>query len=101
MNPWWHYTIGFREFGHCTFVAFRGPSPLHLIATFGTWPGEHTEMWLGVPEPTIRLVGRCTGDGERSGEPGELESILRSLPWKRLVLARDPTGLQTFVTAIK
>jgi hypothetical protein len=34
-------------------------------------------------------------------EPGEVESILRSLPWKRLVLARDPTGLQTFVTAIK
>lgn len=34
-------------------------------------------------------------------EPGELEPILRSLPWKRLVLGRDPTGLQTFVTAIK
>jgi hypothetical protein len=34
-------------------------------------------------------------------EPGELEPILRSQPWRRLVLARDPTGLQTFVTAIK
>jgi hypothetical protein len=33
--------------------------------------------------------------------PGELEPILRSLPWRRLVLSRDPTGLQTFVTAIK
>ena len=25
-------------------------------------------MWLGIPEPTVRLVGRWTGDGERSGE---------------------------------
>ena len=33
--------------------------------------------------------------------PGELESILRSVPWKRLVLVRDPTGFQTFATAIK
>jgi len=34
-------------------------------------------------------------------ESGELEPILRSQPWQRLLLARDPTGLQTFVTAIK
>ena len=25
-------------------------------------------MWLGIPEPTVRLVGRCTEDGERSGK---------------------------------
>jgi SAM-dependent methyltransferase len=32
---------------------------------------------------------------------GELERILRGLPWRRLVLSRDPSGLQTFVTAVK
>jgi hypothetical protein len=25
-------------------------------------------MWLGIPEPTIRLVGRCTEDGEHSSK---------------------------------
>jgi hypothetical protein len=33
--------------------------------------------------------------------PGELERILRRLPWRRLVLAHDHSGLQTFVTAVK
>lgn len=34
-------------------------------------------------------------------DQGELERILRVLPWKRLVLSQDPSGLQTFVTAVK
>ena len=42
--------------------------PFRLISTFGTWLGERTGMWLGFPEPTMRLVGRCKGDGERSRE---------------------------------
>ncbi len=25
-------------------------------------------MWLGIPEPTIQLVSRNTGDGEHAGE---------------------------------
>lgn len=33
--------------------------------------------------------------------PGELERILRTLPWNRLTLARDPSGLQTFAVAVK
>lgn len=32
---------------------------------------------------------------------GDMERILRQLPWSRLVLTRDRTGLQTFITAIK
>jgi putative methyltransferase len=32
---------------------------------------------------------------------GEVEQILRQLPWSRLVVTRDSTGLQTFITAIK
>jgi hypothetical protein len=35
----------------------------------------------------------------RSAE--ELEGLLRELPWARLTLTRDSTGLQTFATAIK
>jgi hypothetical protein len=31
----------------------------------------------------------------------EVSAILHELPWKRLSLARDATGLQTFVTAVK
>lgn len=31
----------------------------------------------------------------------EVERILHQLPWSRLVLTRDSTGLQTFITAIK
>lgn len=33
--------------------------------------------------------------------PEELEQILRRWPWRRLVLRRDATGLQTFVAAVK
>jgi SAM-dependent methyltransferase len=32
---------------------------------------------------------------------GELERVLRTLPWSRLTLARDPSGLQTFAVAVK
>lgn len=32
---------------------------------------------------------------------GEVELILRQLPWTRLSLTRDSTGLQTFITAVK
>jgi SAM-dependent methyltransferase len=32
---------------------------------------------------------------------GELERILQGLPWRRLVFSHDPSGLQTFVTAVK
>jgi SAM-dependent methyltransferase len=32
---------------------------------------------------------------------GQLENILRPFAWRRLELERDPTGLQTFVTAVK
>jgi SAM-dependent methyltransferase len=32
---------------------------------------------------------------------GEVERILRQLPWSRLSLTRDSTGLQTFITAVK
>jgi hypothetical protein len=31
----------------------------------------------------------------------ELERILRTLPWSRLDVTRDPSGLQTFVAAVK
>ncbi len=31
----------------------------------------------------------------------ELERILQRLPWRRLVLSDDPSGLQTFVAAVK
>jgi hypothetical protein len=34
-------------------------------------------------------------------DQSELERILRGFPWRRLVLSRDPSGLQTFVTAVK
>jgi SAM-dependent methyltransferase len=34
-------------------------------------------------------------------DQGELERILRGLPWRRLMLTHDPSGLQTFVTAVK
>ncbi len=33
--------------------------------------------------------------------PADLERILRSLPWRRLVIAQDDSGLQSFVTAVK
>jgi SAM-dependent methyltransferase len=33
--------------------------------------------------------------------PDELEWILRTLPWSRLDVTRDPSGLQTFVAAVK
>jgi len=33
--------------------------------------------------------------------PGELRRILERLPWRRLDLARDPSGCQTFATAVK
>jgi SAM-dependent methyltransferase len=32
---------------------------------------------------------------------GELERVLRGLPWRRLTLSHDSSGLQTFVTAVK
>jgi hypothetical protein len=40
----------------------------HGRFAFGTWLGERTGMWLGLPEPAMRLVDRCKGDGERSRE---------------------------------
>ena len=33
--------------------------------------------------------------------PGELERMLSTRPWTRVVLEHDPTGFQTFVTAVK
>jgi hypothetical protein len=33
--------------------------------------------------------------------PGELRRILERLPWRGLDLALDPSGCQTFVTAVK
>ena len=33
--------------------------------------------------------------------PAEVERILTDLPWKRIVMTQDVTGLQTFVTAVK
>jgi hypothetical protein len=33
--------------------------------------------------------------------PTQLERILRHIPWRRLDVTGDPTGLQTFVTAVR
>jgi cyclopropane fatty-acyl-phospholipid synthase-like methyltransferase len=36
-----------------------------------------------------------------SRTPAQLERILRHIPWRRLDVTRDPSGLQTFVTAVR
>jgi hypothetical protein len=71
----------------CVFDALEPGAIFYTSATARDW---RSDMFLRMAE----LVTNYR-------DQRELERILRRLPWSRLVFSHDPSGLQTFVTAVK
>ena len=96
-------------------------SRFHVVVSTGLGEFLHDDelaafytLVYGVMEPGGTFYTSATARDRRSDallrmaelvtqyrSTGEVERILRQLPWSRLALARDSTGLQTFITAVK
>jgi hypothetical protein len=83
-NFWWHRTISFREFGRCTFVAFRERLTIAAFdRAFGSWTGKRTGRWPDIPEPKIQLVSQCAEDENAQVSSCLLEiRKLRAISWE-------------------
>ena len=75
------------EFYACVYDVMESGATFYTSATARDW---RSDVFLEMAELVTIYRGH-----------GELERILRGLPWTRLVLSHDPSGLQTFVTAVK